>query len=77
MRTTLAGRGTISLSCRLVPRLVGGAMDEKLREQLKQGFGLQQVLQAVEDQLIEIGLKDITIATRHGNFHWKRSTDTR
>jgi len=51
-------------------------MDEKLREQLKQGFGLQQVLQAVEDQLIEVGLKDITIATRHGNFHWKRSTDT-
>ncbi|WP_068019886.1 hypothetical protein [Rhodoplanes sp. Z2-YC6860] len=76
MRTTLAGHGTISLSCRLVPRLVEGPMDEKLREQLKQGFGLQQVLQAVEDRLIEMGLKDITIATRRGNFHWKQSTDS-
>jgi len=32
-------------------------MDEKLREHLKKGFGLQQVLQAVEDQLIEIASK--------------------
>jgi hypothetical protein len=75
MRMALARRGTISLRYRLVPSLVEEPMDEKLREHLKQGFGLQQVLQAVEDQLIEVGLKDITIATRNGYFQWKQSTD--
>jgi len=37
----------------------------------KQGKGVREVLQAVEDALMDAGYSDFMVATEHGSFHWQ------
>jgi hypothetical protein len=37
----------------------------------KQGMGIRDVLQAVEDALIDSGYQRFAVATEHGNFQWE------
>ena len=45
--------------------------DECDREFVRQGRGVREVLQAVEDALIDAGYDDFVVATEHGSFHWR------
>lgn len=42
---------------------------EELQRFVSQGRGIQQVLQAVEDTLIDAGYDDFVVATEHGTWH--------
>ena len=37
---------------------------------MKQGLGVREVLQAVEDALVESGHDDFMYVTERGSFHW-------
>jgi hypothetical protein len=37
----------------------------------KRGMGIQQILQAVEDMLIDGGYDHYAVATEHGTFQWE------
>ena len=41
-----------------------------LKQFLKQGLGVREILQAVEDALIDAGHDDFMVATERGSFHW-------
>jgi hypothetical protein len=43
---------------------------EQLRQSMKQGLGVREVLQAVEDALIDAGYDDHMVVTERGSFHW-------
>ena len=36
----------------------------------KHRYGLQEVLQAVEDALLKSGYDDFMVVTQRGSFHW-------
>jgi hypothetical protein len=62
------GQSTYSPKSRAAPYI--STMDEQLRKFMKQGFGVREVLQAVEDVLIHEGYDDYMVATARGSFHW-------
>ena len=37
---------------------------------MKQGLGVREVRQAVEDALIDAGYDDHMVVTQRGSFHW-------
>lgn len=37
----------------------------------KQGRGILEVLQAMEDALVDAGYDDFMVATEHGTWHWR------
>jgi hypothetical protein len=37
---------------------------------MKQGLGIREVLQAVEDALVDAGYDDFMAVTERGSFHW-------
>jgi hypothetical protein len=41
------------------------------REFARQGRGIRDVLQSVEDALMDAGFDDFMVATEHGTFHWR------
>jgi hypothetical protein len=43
---------------------------EQIRQFMKQGLGVREALQAVEDALIDAGYDDFMAATERGSFHW-------
>ena len=45
--------------------------DPELARFAKQGRGVREVLQAVEDALIDAGYDDYVVATERGTFHWQ------
>ena len=45
--------------------------DPELARFAKQGRGVHEVLQAVENALIDAGYDDFVVATEHGTFHWR------
>ena len=45
--------------------------DPELARFARQGGGVRQVLQAVEDALMDAGYDDFVVATEHGTFRWQ------
>jgi len=43
---------------------------DQLRQFMKQGLGIREVLQAVEDALVDAGYDDFMAVTERGSFHW-------
>lgn len=43
---------------------------DQIRQFMKQGLGVRDVLQAVEDALIDAGYDDFMVVTECGSFHW-------
>jgi hypothetical protein len=37
----------------------------------KQGMGIREILQSVEDALMDAGYDDFMVATEHGSFRWQ------
>jgi hypothetical protein len=50
---------------------MGATMPSESNEQFfKRGMGIQEILQAVEDMLIDGGYDHYMVATEHGTFSW-------
>jgi hypothetical protein len=45
--------------------------NESNKQFFKRGMGIQQILQAVEDMLIDAGYDHYMVATEHGTFSWE------
>jgi hypothetical protein len=45
-------------------------MDEQLRQFMRQGLGIREVLQIVEDELLAKRFDDFMVATARRSFHW-------
>jgi hypothetical protein len=50
---------------------------EETDQFVRQGLGIREILQAVEDALVDDGYYDFLVATRNGSFHWMKGPDWR
>jgi hypothetical protein len=54
-------------------RLPGITDDDRLDDKArtgKQGLGIKERLQEVENALMDAGYDDFAVTTEHGSFHW-------
>jgi hypothetical protein len=45
--------------------------DKEEKHFFKQGMGIREILQSVEDALMDAGYDDFMVATEHGTFRWQ------
>jgi hypothetical protein len=44
---------------------------EEIARFIRQGLGIREILQAVEDALVDAGYDDFLVATERGTFQWQ------
>ena len=44
---------------------------DEMRSFIEQGWGIEEILQAVENALVDAGYDDFAVATERGTFRWQ------